>query len=112
MTQKKRSQRRRWDPSKPRSREHRNVTSAARQQKHNHGGVGTQTVLGAAKRSSPRAKAPQSMEIVQTTLQQVDVTTQGRLVDWSNRGNTLGVLRDSIDPQYGRAYALQTAAND
>jgi hypothetical protein len=95
---------------KPRSREHRNVKWAEREQKQKHGGVGTETVLRAAKRSSRRAKDPQSMETAQVTLQQVDVTTQKRLADWVNRENPVDVLRDSIDPQYGRAYALQTAA--
>ena len=101
-----------FDTTKPRRRASHKAQLEAAAQKQKHGGVGTKTVLAAAVRSSRRAKGPKEMEIVQTTLQQVDLTTQGRLVDWSNRGNTLGVLRDSIDPQYGRAYALQTAAND
>jgi hypothetical protein len=100
----------RWDPRKPRSHAHKVVNRAAREQKQNHGGVGTETVLGAARRSSQRAKGPKEMEIVQTTLQQVDVTTQGRLVDWVNRENPVDVLRDEIDPQYAQQYAVQTHA--
>ena len=50
------------------------------------------------------------METVQTTLQQADITTQKRLVEWSDRGNTLVVLRDKIDPRYAQQYAVQTCA--
>jgi hypothetical protein len=95
--------------TKPRRRASHKVQLAAGAQKK-HGRVGTETVLGAGKRSSRRAKDPQSMETVQRTLQEVDVTTQKRLADWEDRENSVDVLRDEIDPQYGRAYALQTAA--
>ena len=99
-----------WNPRKPRSRVLNAVRLEAATEKKRRGRVGTTGVLGAAKRSSLRAKGPKEMEIVQTTLQAVDVTTQNRLADWVNRENPVDVLRDEIDPQYGRAYALQTAA--
>ena len=99
-----------FDTTKPRRRASHKAQLAAAAQKQNHGGVGTETVLGAARRSSRRAKDLQSMETVQTTLQQADITTQKRLVEWSDRGNTLVVLRDKIDPRYAQQYAVQTCA--
>ena len=96
--------------TKPRRRASHRVQLAAAAQKQGHGRVGTETVLGAARRSSRRAKDLQSMETVQTTLQQADITTQKRLVEWSDRGNTLVVLRDKIDPRYAQQYAVQTCA--
>jgi hypothetical protein len=103
-------QRKGFGLGKPRSRHHEKVQRAARQQTRRHGRVGTETVLGAGKRSSRRAKDPQSMETAQATLQQVDLTTQGRFVDWSNRGNPVHVLRKEIDPRYAQQYAVQTYA--
>ena len=99
----------RFDARKPRSRASHKVQLEAASQKQRHG-VGTKTVLSTAVRSSRRAKNPQSMETVQTTLQQADLTTQSRFVDWSNRGNTVDVLRDELDPQYAEQYAAQTYA--
>ena len=99
-----------FDTTKPRRRASHKAQLEAAAQKQKHGGVGTKTVLAAAVRSSRRAKGPESMETVQTTLQQVDLTTQGRLVDWSNRGNPVAVLRDEIDPRYAQQYAVQTCA--
>ena len=99
-----------FETRKPRSREGHKVKREAAAEKRRRGRVGTTGVLAAAARSSLRAKGPKEMEIVQTTLQAVDVTTQNRLADWSNRENPVDVLRDEIDPQYGRAYALQTEA--
>ena len=96
--------------TKPRRRASHRVQLAAAAQKQGHGRVGTETVLGAGKRSSLRATTPKQMETVQATLQEADITTQKRLADWTNRGNTVDELRKEIDPQYGRAYALQTAA--
>jgi hypothetical protein len=99
-----------FDTTKPRRRASQKAQLEAASQKRRHGGVGTKTVLAAAVRSSRRAKNPESMEIVQTTLQEVDVTTQSRLADWVNRENPVDVLRDEIDPQYVQQYAVQTYA--
>ena len=65
-----------FDTTKPRRRASHKAQLAAAAQKQGHGRVGTETVLGAARRSSRRAKDLQSMETVQTTLQQADITTR------------------------------------